>query len=214
LDLTIAQPELTKRSLTAIKVCLDTNCQVFQNSEFNEVFLQPVPQMGRCGRYFNRRTKTYPCFIHLPGKPALLNLTRVLECKSLFDPRELLEAICKGLTLEKLSLGKGVKEKKQAPSPIVSPIEPQEEETGVVNNPSTIVDEKGIAIVDNSAPAKRDAETGELVDNPPKDEDQDPVEALESLVLKYGEEASAHIGAGMKIFSHRVLLPYQGVGTE
>jgi hypothetical protein len=197
LDLSLVLPELSKKSLTAIKVCLDTNCQVFQNSEFNEAFLEPCPQMGLYGRYLNTRTKTYPCFIHLPGKPALLNLTRVLECKSLFDPRELLEAICKGLTLEKISLGKGAQDKKQAPSPTKSTN--LQEGTEVVNNPLA---EKGI-----------DNPPQELVDNPIKTEDQDPIEALESFVVKYGEEASAHIGAGMKIFSHRMRLPYQGLGT-
>jgi len=146
----------------------------------------------------NKRTRTYPCFIHLPGKPALLNLTRVLECKSLFDPRELLEAICKGLILEKVSLGKRAQDKKEAPSPT--------ESSEVVNNSSP--DEK----VDNPVKVKQEKE--EIVDNLPKTEEQDPVESLESFVVKYGEEASAHIGAGMRIFSHRMLLPYQGVGTQ
>jgi hypothetical protein len=138
-----------------------------------------------------------------------LNLTRVLECKSLFDPRELLEAICKGLCLEKVSLGKGTKEKKEAPSP-TNPTEGTEvvNEPEVVNIPS--LDEKG-ALVDNPLPAKQE-ESG-IIDNPPKTEEQDPIEVLESFVVKYGEEASAHIGAGMKIFSHRMLLPHLGVGA-
>jgi hypothetical protein len=204
LDLDLARPELSKTSLTIIKVCLDTNCQVFQNSEFNEAFLEPCSQMGLYGRYLNKRTRTYPCFIHLPGKPALLNLTRVLECKSLFDPRELLEAICKGLIMEKISLGKGAQDKKEAPSPIASQTESTSEQEVVNLTVETI--EK----VDNPAPeTKQDKE-----DTPSKTEEQDPIEALETFVVKYGEEASAHIGAGMRIFSHRMLLPYQGIGAS
>jgi hypothetical protein len=41
LDLDLALPELTKPSLTTIKVCLDTNCQVFQNSELMKHFFSP-----------------------------------------------------------------------------------------------------------------------------------------------------------------------------
>jgi hypothetical protein len=186
LDLALTVTELsgTKKS-TAIKLSLDTNCQVFQCSEFDEQFLLPRPQMGRYGRYWNSRTKTYPSFFHLPGKPAMLNLTRVLECKSLFDPRELLEAICKGASSEKRS---------------------SEGSSSVSISRAEIKQRFSSTHVRHDFPKEKSSTT----EPKSSSDDQDPIEKLESYVTKYGDEASKHIAAGMKILSQRLpqnLLP-------
>jgi hypothetical protein len=81
----------------AINVCLDSYCHVFQCTEFDEDSLEPKPKMGPFGRYHNTKTNSYPVFLHLAGRPAMLNLQRVYQCHRLFGPREMLEIICKGI---------------------------------------------------------------------------------------------------------------------
>jgi hypothetical protein len=134
-----------KTNVGAVKVSLDTFCEVFQCTEFQEDVLLPLPAKGEFGRYQNLKTNSYPIFLHLPGRPALLNLTRAYECRRLLLPRELLEAICKGLAVD----------------------------------------------------ASRKKESSK----------EDPIEYLEGLVTRHGEEARLHLEAGFTIIRESTSKP-------
>jgi len=117
LDLAASASEVSsaKKPSRALKLALDVRCLIFQCSIFDESVLKPRPKLGSHGRYLNTRTNTHPVFMHLPGKAAMLLFHRVIECKSLYDPRELLECICKGVSTK--------------------PKEPQEEKSGKAKDP-------------------------------------------------------------------------------
>lgn len=126
LDLAVAAGDVSsaKTPSRALKLALDVRCQIFQCSIFDESVLKPRPKLGLHGRYLNTRTNSHPVFMHLPGKAAMLLYTRVIECKSLYDPRELLECICKGVTTKPKESSKVSEEKS---GKVKDPIEKLEE---------------------------------------------------------------------------------------